>query len=85
MMGRTKYIFAIALGLTAAGCQSVPVVPALPPSAADAPPASGSWRATATDARESRAASTSEAWMWASEMTRVSASVSAVTAARLAA
>jgi len=49
MMGRTKYIFAIALGLTAAGCQSVPVVPALPPSAADAPPASGSWRATATD------------------------------------
>jgi len=54
MMGRTNYIFAIVLGLTVAGCQSVPVVPTLPPSAADATPAAGSWRATATDPDKER-------------------------------
>lgn len=54
MMGRTNYIFAMALGLAAGACQSVPVVPTLPPSAADEPPATGSWRATATDADKER-------------------------------
>ncbi len=54
MMGRTSIFFAMALGLMAAGCQSVPVVPPLPPSAADEPPAAGSWRATATDADKER-------------------------------
>ncbi len=39
---------------------------------------------TATSARASRAASTSEAWTWASETIRQSRSASAVTAARLA-
>ena len=54
MRGRNKLLFALALGLTTGACQSVPVVPALPPSAADAPPASGSWRATATDQDKER-------------------------------
>ena len=54
MMGRSRYLFTLMLGLSAAACQSVPVVPALPPSAADAPPASGSWRATATDPDKER-------------------------------
>ncbi|MDP3783008.1 MAG: DUF4893 domain-containing protein [Sphingopyxis sp.] len=54
MRGRNKLLFAIALGLTAGACQSVPVVPTLPPSAADEPPASGSWRATATDQDKER-------------------------------
>ncbi len=54
MRGRTKVIFALMLGLSAGACQSVPVVPPLPPSAADEPPASGSWRATATDADKER-------------------------------
>ena len=54
MRGRNKLLFALALGLTAGACQSVPVVPTLPPSAADEPPASGSWRATATDQDKER-------------------------------
>jgi len=54
MRGRNKLLFALALGLTVGACHSVPVVPTLPPSAADEPPASGSWRATATDQDKER-------------------------------
>ena len=62
MMGRTKYIFAIALGLTVTACQSVPVVPALPPSAADEPPATGTWRATATTQDQARIRNWYKSW-----------------------
>ena len=54
MRGRNKLLFALALGLTAGACQSGPVVPTLPPSAADEPPATGSWRATANEQDKER-------------------------------
>ena len=62
MMGRSRYLFTLMLGLSAAACQSVPVVPALPPSAADAPPASGSWRATSTDPAKGRISGWDGSW-----------------------
>ncbi|WP_137869906.1 DUF4893 domain-containing protein [Sphingopyxis sp. 2PD] len=51
MRGRTKYLFALMLGASVGACQTVPKIP---PSAADEPPAAGSWRATATDADKER-------------------------------
>jgi hypothetical protein len=53
-MGRTIWVFAVALGVTLSACRTM--VPAMPPSAADTPPpeATGTWRATATDADKQR-------------------------------
>ena len=53
-MGRTIWVFAVALGVTLSACRTM--VPAMPPSAADTPPpeATGGWRATATDADKAR-------------------------------
>ncbi len=45
MRGRTSLISALALGLMVSACRTVPPVP---PSAADAPAETGTWRATAT-------------------------------------
>lgn len=50
-MGRTIWVLAVALGVTLGACRTVPSVP---PSAADAPDATGGWRATATDADKER-------------------------------
>lgn len=46
MWGRKSIIFAALMAPALAGCKTVP---SIPPSAADAPPAEGSWRGTATD------------------------------------
>lgn len=52
-MGRTIWVLAVALGVTLGACRSV--VPPVPPSSADTPPdATGTWRATATDADKER-------------------------------
>ena len=52
-MGRTIWVLAVALGVTLGACRTV--VPPVPPSSADTPPdATGSWRATATDADKER-------------------------------
>lgn len=53
-MGRTIWVFAVALGVTLGACRTM--VPPVPPSSADAPPpeATGTWRATATDADKQR-------------------------------
>ena len=45
MRGRTKFIFALMLGSTVGACRTVPPIP---PSVADAPPETGTWRGTAT-------------------------------------
>lgn len=51
-MGRTIWVLAVALGVTLSACKTVPAVP---PSSADAPAdATGTWRATATDADKER-------------------------------
>lgn len=50
-MGRTIVIIALALGAGLSGCRTVP---SIPPSAADAPPATGTWRATATTPDQER-------------------------------
>jgi hypothetical protein len=51
MRGRTTLVSTLALGLTLGACQTVPAVP---PSAADAPASAGTWRATATDQDKER-------------------------------
>jgi hypothetical protein len=51
-MGRTIWVLAVALGVTLGACKSV--VPPVPPSAADAPPETGTWRATATKQDQER-------------------------------
>src|SRR3546814_2190266 len=53
-MGRAIWVLAVALGVTLGACRAM--VPPVPPSAADAPPpeATGTWRATATDADKQR-------------------------------
>lgn len=53
-MGRTIWVFAVALGVTLSACRTM--VPAMPSSSADAPlpEATGGWRATATDADKQR-------------------------------
>ena len=45
MRGRTNLILALMLGLTVSACRTVPPVP---PSAADVPAETGTWRGTAT-------------------------------------
>ena len=50
-MGRTIGILALALVASLGGCRTLP---AIPPSAADAPPATGTWRATATTPDQER-------------------------------
>ncbi|KGB57027.1 hypothetical protein FG91_00132 [Sphingopyxis sp. LC81] len=45
MRGRTNLILALMMGLTVSACRTVPPVP---PSAADAPAETGTWRGTAT-------------------------------------
>ncbi|WP_062179170.1 DUF4893 domain-containing protein [Sphingopyxis sp. C-1] len=51
-MGRTIWVLAVALGVTLSACRTVPPVP---PSSADVPTdATGTWRATATDADKER-------------------------------
>src|SRR3546814_7021692 len=54
IMGRSIWVLAVALGVTLGACRAM--VPPVPPSAADAPPpeATGTWRATATDADKQR-------------------------------
>lgn len=52
-MGRTIWVFAVALGVTLGACRTV--VPPVPPSSVDVPvEETGSWRATATDADKER-------------------------------
>lgn len=59
MMGRTIGILALALGAGLSGCRTVPPVP---PSSADAPPETGTWRATATDADKERIRGWYKSW-----------------------
>src|SRR3546814_4325954 len=60
IMGRSIWVLAVALGVTLGACRAM--VPPVPPSAADAPPpeATGTWRATATDADKRSEEHTSE-------------------------
>ncbi len=58
MWGRSKFILAAAAGLALAACQAVPAVP---PSAADAP-AAGTWRATATEQDRARIRNWYKSW-----------------------
>lgn len=62
MRGRTRYLFALMLGASVGACQTVPKVP---PSAADEPAASGSWRATATGQDQERIRSWYSSWQGA--------------------
>jgi hypothetical protein len=61
-MGRTIWVYAVALGVTLSACRAM--VPPMPPSAADAPPAeaAGSGRATATDADKQRIRGWHDSW-----------------------
>jgi hypothetical protein len=59
-MGRTIWVLAVALGVTLGACKSV--VPPVPPSAADAPPETGTWRATATDQDQERIRGWYKSW-----------------------
>ncbi len=60
MWVRAKLFVVVTLGLASAACQTVP---AIPPSAADAPPpAPGSWRATATEQDQSRIRNWYKSW-----------------------
>lgn len=63
MRGRIPMISTLALGLALGACQPVPAVP---PSAADAPPAeaapAGSWRATATEQDKERIRNWYSSW-----------------------
>ncbi|WP_062766864.1 DUF4893 domain-containing protein [Sphingopyxis terrae] len=59
MRGRTTLVSTLALGLTLGACQTVPAVP---PSAADAPASAGTWRATATDQDKERIRSWYKSW-----------------------
>lgn len=58
-MGRTKWVIAVALGVALSACRTVP---AMPPSAADAPDTTGSWRATATDQDQERIRGWYKSW-----------------------
>src|SRR3546814_14263139 len=62
IMGRSIWVFAVALGVTLGACRAM--VPPVPPSAADAPPpdATGPWRATATDADKQRIRGWHSSW-----------------------
>lgn len=64
MRGRIPMISTLALGLSLGACQTVPAVP---PSAADAPPPveaapAGTWRATATDQDKERIRNWYSSW-----------------------
>ena len=61
MRGRITMIAALAAGLALGACRTVP---AMPPSAADAPPPepAGSWRATATDQDKGRIRNWHSSW-----------------------
>lgn len=59
MTGRTRWILAAALGLGMGACRTVPPIP---PSAADAPPETGTWRATATDQDQERIRNWYKSW-----------------------
>lgn len=61
MRGHMKWVAALALGLALGACRTVP---AMPPSAADAPPPerAGSWRATATDQDKGRIRNWHSSW-----------------------
>ena len=61
MTGRTAWIFALALG-TALGLGACRTVPPVPTSAADAPEADGSWRATATEQDRTRIRNWHSSW-----------------------
>jgi hypothetical protein len=58
-MGRTIWVLAVALSATLGACRTVPPVP---PSAADAPPETGTWRATATDQDQERIRNWYKSW-----------------------
>lgn len=62
MRGRTSLIFALALGLTVGACRTVPPVP---PSAADAPAETGTWRSTATAQDQTRIRGWYSSWQTA--------------------
>ena len=70
MRGRTTLVSTLALGLTLGACQTVPAVP---PSAADAPASAGTWRATATDQDKERIRSWYKSWQAALTDARASA------------
>lgn len=59
MRGRTRLILALMLGLTVSACRTVPPIP---PSAADAPPETGTWRATATSQDQERIRGWYKSW-----------------------
>ncbi|MBE1525679.1 hypothetical protein GGC65_000135 [Sphingopyxis sp. OAS728] len=59
-MGRTIWVLAVALGVTLGACKSV--VPPVPPSSADAPPETCTWRATATDQDQERIRGWYKSW-----------------------
>ncbi|MDO9370006.1 MAG: DUF4893 domain-containing protein [Sphingopyxis sp.] len=60
MMGRTKWMIALTLGLGVGACQTVPK---LPPSTADAPAETGTWRAAATDQDQERLRNWHKSWL----------------------
>ena len=57
-MGRTNWVITAMLGVALSACRTVP---AMPPSAADVP-ASGTWRATATDQDQERIRGWYKSW-----------------------
>ncbi len=59
MRGRTNWILALMLGLTVSACRTVPP---MPPSSADTPEATGTWRATATDQDQGRIRGWYKSW-----------------------
>lgn len=59
MRGRLIWISTLAVGLSLGACRTVP---SMPPSAADTPPADGSWRATATDQDKERIRNWYKSW-----------------------
>ncbi len=62
MRGRTSLILALALGLMVGACRTVPPVP---PSSADAPAETGTWRATATVQDQARIRGWYSSWQTA--------------------
>lgn len=59
MRGRARLIIALTLGLAISACRTVP---SMPPSAADAPAETGTWRATATDQDKERIRGWYKSW-----------------------
>jgi hypothetical protein len=60
MRGRNNWIIALVLGLSMTACRTVPPIP---PSVADAPAETGTWRATATDQDLERIRNWHKSWL----------------------